>query len=194
MDGHGDQDTQEYWDDYEIIDFLTFPVPNRRWRSLPECIKFMVASYVEFLPGVGASREHMKKLLCTVKRIRRWEVILPMTNPGQNTRVQFRMTAATLQGIPDAGVYYSGRILFDDRPVEMVQAIPLVHDGLWNDGLENVFDFLVIMKRYCVRLSTRGLCGCDHALPDVDDPETLRHCPGCRRERLGNGVDGFVMR
>ena len=181
-------------DELPIIDFLTFPVPNRRWWSLPESIKFMVASYVDLLPGIGASREHMEKLLCIVKRNRQWEVILPMTNPSQTTRVQLRMTAASLQGIPDAGVHYFGRIFFDDRPVEVVQVVPLCHGGLWNDGLENVFDFLLIMKQHCVRLSTRGLCGCDHVLPDVDDPETLRRCPGCRRERLGNGVDGIVFR
>ena len=192
MDGHADQDTQEYWDtpDYEIIEFLTFPVPNRRWWSLPECIKFTVASYVELLPGFGASREHMEKLLSTVKRIGFWEVILPMTNPSQNTRVHMRICRTTVDGFP--GLSYSGRIFFDDRPIEVLQAIPLCYDGIWNYNLENVFDFLLIMKRHCVQLSTRGLCGCEHVLPDVDDPETLRHCPACRRERLGNGA--FVVR
>jgi hypothetical protein len=176
------------------MDFVCRPTLNRKWNDqLPMEAWHLIMSHLEVLPGVCITRLRMQKLLDIVARRGRWQMILPAFNPGQNTRIDIRIDHSE----PGYG-YYTLRtrlhILFDDHDM-LVRQGPEYMGGLARrrPEPEDLLLFLVVARRYCIIMQTRGLCDCEHEMEETRDECAARRCPGCGRTRLGNGPERFLI-
>ena len=175
------------------MDFVCRPTLNRKWNNrLPMEVWQSIMPHLEVLPGVCISRERMQKLLDIVARRGRWQMILPAFNPGQNTRIDIRIDHEPRYG--RYTLHTRLQILFDDHDVFVRQG-PEHMDGLSMrlPVPEDLLLFLVVARRYCIIMQTRGLCDCEHEMERTRDGCAARRCPGCGRTRLGNGPERSLI-